>query len=113
MDPVLERYDQLLSRFTAEEFPPLIIAIGLGDGQLLAAIERRSATTKVLALEPVANPHAADDRQRAWLASGRLTKLVGPEFHGRAEAWRLIDRRALKPPMLVSPSFEQQNAAEV
>lgn len=114
MDPVLERYDLLLSRFTAENFPPLIIAVGLGDGQLLEAIERRSPTTKVLALEPFGDANRSiDARQRAWLASGRLTRLVGPEYHGRADAWRLIDRRALKPPMLVSPAFEKGNAAEV
>jgi SAM-dependent methyltransferase len=113
-EPAAERYDRLLSRFGPDSFPPLIIAIGL-DGDLLEALDRRSASTRVLAIEPVAAVAAgwqARPQAREWLASGRLALLAGPHYEGRAQAWRLIDRRALNPPLIVSPFLQQHFQAE-
>jgi len=113
-EPAGSGYDRLLSRFNADAFPPLIIAIGV-DEELLQALDRRTNTTKVLAINPVASMATAWNSRpdaRAWLASGRLTLLSGPDYVGRAESWKLIDRRALNPPLIVSPILQQQFPAE-
>src|SRR3972149_923880 len=46
--------------------PPTIIVIGLGLGFVLDAIERRAATVKVLALEPLADTIGPMLRRRDW-----------------------------------------------
>jgi SAM-dependent methyltransferase len=112
----ISHYEQLLARFPAGEEPPLLIVIGLGGGHVLDALERRAAPTRVLAIEPIAAAVAPMFARRDWsdwTSSGRLTLLMGPDYRGAADAWRLVDRRALNPPMLVTPALEQQFAAPV
>lgn len=112
--PIGSKYDRLLSRYDSATLPPLIVAVGL-DTDLLEAIDRRSTTAKVLAIEPVASEMShwqSHPHVRAWLASGRLRVLQGPLYEGHAEAWSLLDRRALNPPMLVSPVLQQQFPVE-
>src|SRR5262249_46862901 len=89
---------------------PLIIAVGL-DHHLLDALDRRQASTNVLAIEPVlARVRQSMDRPQwqSWIKSGRLTLLVGPDNAGYADAWRLIARSALQPPMLVDPELMEK-----
>src|SRR6476659_8277570 len=102
-----DRYDRLLSRFSTAGFPPLIIAVGLSH-QLLDALDRHNASCHVLAVEPVpARTRDAIGRPqwRSWLEAKRLTVLVGPDYKGCADAWRLIARDALQPPMIVDPEL--------
>ena len=106
-DPKIDKYDRLLSRFATGGFPPLIIAVGLSH-QLLDALDRHNASCHVLAVEPV--PGRTRDaigrpQWRAWLETRRLTVLVGPDYKGCADAWRLIARDALQPPMIVDPEL--------
>jgi hypothetical protein len=106
-DTTADRYDRLLSRFATSGFPPLIIAVGLSH-QLLDALERYNASCHVLAVEPVpARTRDAIGRPqwRSWLEAGRLTVLVGPDYKGCVDAWRLIARNALQPPMIVDPEL--------
>lgn len=107
-DPQIEQYERLLSRFTPGSEPPLLMVVGLGQGSLLDAIERRGLQTKVLAIEPV--PEIVEDMRARrdwtpWLEAGRLTMIVGPAFAGIAEAWKLLGSAAATPPMIVSPSL--------
>src|SRR4051812_8010804 len=88
VDSAAERYDRLFSRFALSGFPPLIVAVGLDD-QLLHALDRHSAASKVLAVEPlpnVAQRAMAAPLWHSWMAGGRLTVLVGPEYTGYPEA---------------------------
>src|SRR4029450_13949797 len=86
------------------------IAVGLSD-QLLDALDRHNASSRILALEPVpALTREAIGRPqwRSWMESGRLPVLVGPEYKGYADAWRLIAKDALQPPMIVDPELLQK-----
>src|SRR4029077_2142775 len=110
VDAAVDKYDRLLSRFATSGFPPLIIAVGLSD-QLLEALDRQNAASKVLAVEPAparARQALARPLWRSWTESGRLTVLVGPDYGGYADAWRLIAGDALQPPMIVDPDLLQK-----
>ena len=112
--PPGDQYDRLLSRFAVSGFPPLIIAVGL-DERLLAALDRHDAATKVLAIEPVPavmRKAVGQPHWQAWAAAGRLTVLVGPGYAGHADAWRLISREALQPPLFVDPELAQKFPGE-
>src|SRR5262245_60352828 len=104
------QYDRLLSRYAISGFPPLIVAVGLSE-QMLEALDRHNAPTKVPAVDPVPTlTRQAMSRPtwRAWLEDGRLTVLLGPDYTGYADAWRLIARDALQPPMIVDPDLLQK-----
>src|SRR5262249_32568025 len=108
-DAASNRYDRLLSQFATAGFPPLIIAVGLSN-QLLDALDRHHANSKILAIEPVPAVYGqrmARPEWRSWMESGRLTLLAGPDYQGFQDAWRLIARDALQPPMLVDPELLQ------
>jgi SAM-dependent methyltransferase len=110
VDTTGDKYDRLLSRFAISGFPPLIIAVGLSD-QLLDALDRHNASSTLLAIEPVpalVRQAVARPGWRSWMESGRLTVLVGPDYAGHADAWRLITRDALQPPMIVDPELAQK-----
>ena len=109
VDAAVDKYDRLLSRFATSGFPPLIIAVGLSD-HLLEALDRHNAASKVLAVEPapaLARQATARPLWRSWMDAGRLTVLVGPDYGGYADAWRLIAGDA-QPPMIVDPELLQK-----
>jgi hypothetical protein len=109
-DAAGNKYDRLLSQFAATGFPPLIIAVGLSN-QLLDALDRHHANSKILAIEPVravCRERMARPEWRSWTESGRLTLLAGPDYRGFQDAWRLIPRDAPQPPMLVDPELLQK-----
>ena len=86
-----QAWQQLQATLAGRPVPPLVIVIGLGEGDLLGALERHAPATRVLALEP--NPAAAHvfTSRRAWqgwLDRGRITYLTGPDYAGANEAWR-------------------------
>jgi hypothetical protein len=109
VDAAVDKYDRLLSRFATSGFPPLIIAVGLSD-HLLEALDRHNAASKVLAVEPATAPVGSSlghPLWRSWMDSGRLTVLVGPDYRGYTDAWRLIAGDA-QPPMIVDPELLQK-----
>src|SRR5262245_8545040 len=107
-DAVVSR--KLLDRLMAGAEPPLLVLIGAGLGHLLDAIEERSRTMKVLAIEPepaLTRLMLARREWTSWLASGRLTLLVGPDFAGAADAWRLVAPGGRTPPTFALPVLEK------
>jgi hypothetical protein len=86
----------------------VVTVIGLGDGSLLEALERRAPGTKVLALEPSADAARSVlvlPRVASWRQSGRLVYLAGPDFTGAENAWRIFPSRLeVAPPILLHPS---------
>ena len=100
-----------VARLVAAGPPALVITIGLGLGHLLDALERANDTTRVLALEPspaTARAMLARRDWSKWLGTGRLMLLVGPDYRGSAEAWRMFGPGAsTSPPTLMAPSVER------
>lgn len=104
-DPIGEADRWLDPLFESGE-PDLVIIVGLGFGYVLDAIERRSARTRVLAVEPVPaslEPFLGRRDWRGWIDTGRLTLLAGPEYHGASRAWMLVDLAKPDPPVLLHP----------
>lgn len=85
--------------------PPLVIAIGLGDGGLLEALASIAPATRVLALEPDAQAtfDPASARGTQWTASGRLLHLRAPDFAGADQAWRLFPQDPEQHHLFVHP----------
>jgi SAM-dependent methyltransferase len=86
--------------------PSLVIVVGLGLGYLLDALEQVAPATKVLAIEPLPAITRLMLSRRdfsEWLRSGRLTLLVGPEYWGSNDAWKLFERGAYSPPTMIAP----------
>lgn len=109
-DPVATS-DAIVARMVQNGAPPLVVAVGLGLGYLLDAIERANTTTRVLAVEPVPAITRAMLARRDWsdwLTSGRLTILVGPDYSGAADAWRLFGSGAPKPPTIIAPLIDRE-----
>jgi hypothetical protein len=82
--------DEQLGR---RELPQLLVVIGLGAGELLEVLDRRSPRTRVLAFEP--DPAAAralttSAHGNAWRDTGRLTHFAGPDYPGADQAWRVF-----------------------
>ena len=106
-----DHYDALLTRFSTGNEPPLLMVVGLGQGELLEAMERRGMATRVLAIEPVPSILGELRARRdwtPWLETGRLTLLVGPGFSGATDAWKLLGKADVTPPMIVSPALERE-----
>lgn len=104
-DPVASSRD-MVARVTAQGTPSVLIVIGIGLGYLLDALEQTGLTTKVIALEPlpgVARAMLARRDWTGWLASGRLTLLVGPDYAGATDAWRVFDRPDDRPAVIMAP----------
>lgn len=109
-DPVTEA-DRFVAPAFAGGVPPLIIVIGLGLGYVLDAVERRSGTTRVLAIEPLSDAMSLIASRRDlsdWLTSGRLSVYAGPAYLGAMDAFRLVDGRASSPPILVSSVLKRE-----
>jgi SAM-dependent methyltransferase len=107
--------DALVARLTSRGVPPQLVVIGIGLGYLLDALERADVPTKVLAVEPVAaTVHAMLSRRdwTPWLASDRLHLVVGPEYAGAGDAWRLFGANAPTPPTIMAPFVERGFPAE-
>jgi len=113
-DPVAAAH-AIAARLVEQGAPSVLIVIGPGLGYLLDAIEQTPLSTKVLALEPLAAVARAMLSRRDWshwLTSGRLTLLVGPDYHGAAEAWRLFKPSDGRPGIIMSPVIGQEFPAE-
>lgn len=98
--------DAVVARLGANGWPPVLVVIGIGAGHLLDALERVQAPTRVLALEPVpatVRTLLARRDWTSWLTTGRLTLLVGPDYAGAAEAWRIFPASADGAPSIAAP----------
>jgi hypothetical protein len=88
----------------------VIVAIGLGLGFLLDALERRHWTGRVLALEPEPRTVEAMQARRdwtAWTSADRLRILTAPEFAGATDGWRWLGDGSVEPPLFVHPVLER------
>jgi cephalosporin hydroxylase len=107
-NPIIEADRHLTQSLRGAE-PPVLIVIGLGLGYVLDAIEQRGLTTRVLAFEPLPEsiPHFLARRDwSAWLDTGRLQIVEGPEYGAGAAAWASMDALSL-PPVIVHPGLAQ------
>ena len=94
----------------------VIVAIGLGLGYLLEALDRQEWTGRVLALEPAGRtvqPLLARRDWTAWIRSDRLRILCAPQFDGASDAWRLFDDGSSAPAVYVNPAIANLRPAEV
>lgn len=114
-DPVTEA-DRFLDAALPEGLPPAVFVIGSGLGYVLEAIERRSAGTKVIAIEPfpaIARAMLQRRDWREWMQSGRLTIVIGPHYLDASDAWKALDARAASPSILEHVVLAREFPVEV
>jgi hypothetical protein len=108
--------DREAAALCAGTTPSAIVAIGLGLGFLLDALERRGWEGTVIALEPEPEtvPHLLSRRDwRSWIDSERLRLFVAPDFAGARRCWSVFEQAGV-PPIVVNPALaraRQRNAA--
>jgi hypothetical protein len=91
-----------------EPIPPLLVAVGVGEGRVLDLLEERAPDTRVLVLEPdraTANAFSKRRDWSRWRKSGRLAYLVGPDYAGADQAWRVFPRVPEAFKLLLHPSL--------
>jgi hypothetical protein len=96
--------------------PSLIVAIGLGAGYLLDALDQRGWSGTVLAVEPDARLLVALLSRPAlatWVHEQRLKILVGDDFSGAADCWPLFGDGSVVPSVYVSPVLSRLYPAGV
>lgn len=110
----------LVTQLAGRPLPQAIALVGMGDGDVLDALALHAPHTRVLALEPdAAQAHGfrAGSTWARWHGSGRLAYLVGPDYAGADEAWRVFAGTAGLPPVLLHPTLtltpEAGHAAQV
>jgi hypothetical protein len=95
--------------------PDVIVLIGGGDGDVLDALARHAPDAHVLVLEPdpaAAQSFLASSTWQAWRHGERLAYLVGPDYAGADEAWRIFPRTSgEQPPVLLHPQLKPTPAA--
>jgi hypothetical protein len=93
-DPLAEARKVLDGALAGQPEPRTVVAIGVGLGFIIDAIEHRCPAAKILALEPEPGCMRPLLERRDWsslISSGRLLVLWGPGYQGSSEGWRLID----------------------
>jgi hypothetical protein len=109
--------DRLLSDLLCgADVPEAVVAVGLGMGYLLDAIERRAPRARVLAVEPepaLARILLESRDWRAWIAAGRLNVIWGPDWHGTTDAWRILGDVVADPPLLVNSVLAREWPAAI
>jgi hypothetical protein len=94
------------------DLPPLLATIGLGQGHLLQVLDQVAPGTRVLALEPdsvVANAFLRRADQQVWRESGRLVYLIGPDYEGADEAWRIFPSDPDRHLVLIEPDTAKRD----
>ncbi len=97
----------VVGEYGDRQVPAVVATVGLGDGSLLEALDNNAPGTKVLAVEPdrvAASTVLRSPRIQAWVRSGRLTYLVGPDYSGADQAWRIFPTAVDESPILVHPA---------
>ncbi len=93
LDPVGDARAWLNSALGGHPVPPVLVVLWLGQGHLLTVLEQQAPSTRVLVLEPDAHQARQVLSRRDWLrwrTSGQLVYLVGPDYAGASEAWRVL-----------------------
>jgi len=106
-NPVLDAERRLQAMLRGRR-PATIVVLGLGLGYMLDALEREGDAIRVLAFEPFpeAIPHFHARRDwSAWLDTGRLHIVEGPEYRDAAEAWAALSPTEV-PPVVVNPVLQ-------
>ncbi len=96
-------------------FPAQLFVIGTALGDVLDAIERAGAATRVIALEPdpgAAGLMLARRDWTGWITQGRLCVLTGPDYRGAINCGRFVDV-STPPRVIVSPTLLAHRAGEV
>jgi hypothetical protein len=106
----------LTAQLKGAAVPGAIVLIGGGDGDVLDALTRHAPDTHVLVLEPdpaAAKTFLASPAWQAWRQGERLAYLVGPDYAGADEAWRIFPRTSgTTPPVLLHPQLKPTPAAK-
>ena len=100
-------WEWLQTQFAGRPLPGVLTLIGLGDLELLEALERYAPAAKLLVLEPDAARARYTLTNRyvdQWRRAGRLIYLAGPDYSGADQAWRVFPTRFEQPPLLVHPA---------
>jgi hypothetical protein len=115
-DPQREA-DRTAAELLGDGAPPaVIVAVGLGLGFLLDALERRQWSGTVLALEPepgTIEPLLSRRDWTAWIREGRLRLLVAPDFTGASNCWSLFGDGTVEPAVFVSPVLARLRVEQV
>jgi hypothetical protein len=113
-DPQREA-DRVAEELLGDRQAGVVVAIGLGLGFLLDALERRGWTGKVLAFEPAPRTVRAMLGRRDWqdwITAGRLRIFLAPDFRGVGESWRWFADET-DPPVFVNPALARLRAPGV
>jgi hypothetical protein len=106
-DPLREARQLVDEALAARPDAGLLVVVGLGLGYLLDALDERQWTGRILAVEPdaqVVRQWLARRDWRAWLTTGRLRVLIGPDYHGVSECRALVGDGVGEPAWLTSPA---------
>ena len=115
-DPRSEAERWLDHALAGREMPPLVVLIGAGLGYLIDTIAQRSASSRILVLEP--EPELipwllARQDYSTLIAEGRLRVLSGPAWHGTSAVWSMVDPTGADPTVIVHPVIERARRDEV
>lgn len=94
------------------ETSAVLFVIGLGDGHVLDALDRRRWSGHVVALEREASAAAACLKRKPvcdWHAAGRLTVFAGPEYTGLDKALAALPLATEKPVIAGNPEAARAN----
>jgi SAM-dependent methyltransferase len=108
-------YGAALDQLASGKQPSAVIVIGFNGGPGLDQVARRLPAANVLALEPslAAARAALTPAVCARVEQGRLQLLVGPDYAGAMDAWKLFERPSAMPPILVDVGLEQRSPDDV
>lgn len=107
-DRVAQAWQWLTTELQGGQVPPVLAFLGLGEGHVLDALQRHAPTTRVLALEPdaaSAQAFLATRTWHTWRQGDRLAYLVGPDYAGADDAWRVFTGAPGSPPVLLHPGL--------
>jgi hypothetical protein len=93
-DPLGEARKLFEAALVTRPEPRTVVAIGLGLGYVIEAVEQRCPGAKVLALETEPGCVRPLLERRDWsplISAGKLLLLWGPDYQGSSEGWRYVD----------------------
>jgi hypothetical protein len=111
-DPLREALGLLEAAVTDRPNPKVVVAVGLGLGFIIDAIEQKYPDAKIVALEPepgCVGPFLERRDLTGLLANRRLLLLWGPDYVGSSEAWKFFDGDVEAPPIVRHPALYRQN----
>lgn len=113
--PAEEAADWLEREAPALGDATLVCVVGLGLGEVIGVLAERRPDVRILALEPEPGLLGPAMDRHDWtllIETGRLMLLAGPDYAGRAAAWRLVTRPAESPAVLLHPVIARERSAD-